>query len=238
METHWFYVPDICSDEVMLSQEESHHCSRVLRLAEGTAVKLSDGRGKLCDALIAENGKKFTRVTINSIRSFPPAFNGEIAIAVAPTKNIARFEWFVEKAVEIGISNIIPLICENSERNNLRTDRLEKLIISAAKQSHQVWFPKIHLPTLFHEIVQSSFYQTRLIAWCSDNNTSGIADFYKPGSNALVLIGPEGDFSHEEIVTAMNNRFHSISLGNTRLRTETAALVACTQIQFLNTFTI
>jgi 16S rRNA (uracil1498-N3)-methyltransferase len=235
-EVNIFYCPDIASEEALLSQEESAHCIRVLRLGKGDVVKLIDGKGGLFEAIISVPDAKLCRLEITCSLPVPPARNFNLHIAIAPTKNIDRFEWFIEKAVEIGIDTITPLLCQRSERRVLRTDRLHKLIISTMKQAIVPYLPVLNELTDYKKVIDS---HTRsqfngFIAHCEDSEKKKLKDALTPGSDVIILIGPEGDFSPEEIKLATGNGFIPVSLGNNRLRTETAGIVACNTVNVVN----
>jgi len=155
-------------------------------------------------------------------------------LAVAPTKMNDRYEWFLEKATEIGVSEITPIICEHSERKIIKTERFDKIIQSAMKQSNQMYLPKLNDPILFKDFIKIENNDTKFIAHCEENEKKSLKESLKPKTNATILIGPEGDFSKKEIQMALDNKYLPISLGNTRLRTETAAIIACSQVAFVN----
>ncbi len=221
-----FYVTGLAGGTCTLGEEESHHCLKVLRMREGDTLHLTDGEGRFYDGRLSGMHPKGCAVTIISTREVPPD-PVPIHIAIAPTKNIDRFEWFLEKATEIGISQITPLICEHSERDVVKLPRLEKVIVSAMKQSLKAWLPKLHEPVRFKELVERQFPGGKFIAYCETGQESLLQKAYIPGTPALVLIGPEGDFSPAEVALAMQNGFIPVSLGPSRLRTETAGIVAC-----------
>jgi len=155
-------------------------------------------------------------------------------LAVAPTKMNDRYEWFLEKATEIGVSEITPIICEHSERKIIKTERFDKIIQSAMKQSNQMYLPKLNDPILFKDFIKIENNDTKFIAHCEENEKKSLKESLNPKTNATILIGPEGDFSKKEIQMALDNEYLPISLGNTRLRTETAAIIACSQVAFIN----
>ncbi|MBE9491864.1 MAG: RNA methyltransferase, partial [Bacteroidetes bacterium] len=155
-------------------------------------------------------------------------------LAIAPTKNINRFEWFLEKATEIGIDEISPIICDHSERKTLKTDRLNKILITAIKQSIKVYLPKLNSPLTFNEFIQKPCSSFKFIACIDEEHQLNLKKAYQKGKDVVIIIGPEGDFSREEIKLAKELKYLPISLGKSRLRTETAAIVACHTIQLLN----
>lgn len=231
---HIFYTPDINSNTYSLSEEESKHCIRVLRLQKGDSLNLVDGRGGFYDAIVDDPHPKRTLLKVLSRHDEFGKRNHYLHIAVAPTKNIERFEWFLEKATEIGIDEITPLICERSERKDLKTDRLNKVITSAVKQSIKAYHPKLNEPMRFKDFIASAYSPHKFIAHCIDSEKFSLKDKIVLNSNYLVVIGPEGDFSPMELTIATNAGFLPIGLGSSRLRTETAALEACFEINFLN----
>ncbi len=231
-----FYAPDIDSGKVTLSPDESAHCLRVLRLKTGDAVEVIDGRGGYFRAVILDENTKGCLLGISEVLPTAPARAGRIHIAIAPTKNMDRLEWFVEKAVEIGIDEITPLLCNRSERRVLKTDRLEKLVISTMKQAIVAVKPLLHELTPFADLLRKTRDTNGglFIAHCAENRTGLLQDLCQIGRDATVLIGPEGDFTPEEIKQAIEAGYVPVSLGNNRLRTETAGLVACHTLVLCN----
>jgi 16S rRNA (uracil1498-N3)-methyltransferase len=231
---HLFYTPNIQSSQYVLDKEESTHCVRVLRLTEGNVIHLTDGKGNLFKAKLVSTSIKECIVEI--IETFPDygKLNFELHIAIAPTKNIDRFEWFLEKATEIGISQITPIICEHSERTIVKPDRLKKIITSAVKQSLKAYHPVLNEAIKFKDFLKKDFKDNKFIAHCEKEEKQSLQDVYQKANNALILIGPEGDFSVNEINAALEKKFLPVSLGNSRLRTETAGLVACHTINLIN----
>jgi 16S rRNA (uracil1498-N3)-methyltransferase len=231
---HIFYTPNINSNTLILSEEESKHCIKVLRLDVGSLLHLVDGIGGFYDAIIEDAHPKRTKlIIINKLENFSKR-NHYLHIAIAPTKNIERVEWFLEKATEIGIDEITPLICDRSERKEIKTERLNKVITSAVKQSIKAFHPKLNEAVRFTDLVSKSTNTQKFIAHCIDGSKVSIKDQLITNGNYLVMIGPEGDFTLQEVEAAVNNNFIPISLGESRLRTETAALEACFEINFLN----
>jgi 16S rRNA (uracil1498-N3)-methyltransferase len=229
-----FYTTDINDNLARLSAEEARHCLQVLRKRVGDELDLVDGKGSFYKGEIIETSKKECLVKIleqHSIENHRPY----LQMAIAPTKNNDRFEWFLEKATEIGIDEIIPLRCARSERKNIRPDRLEKILLSAMKQSLKARLPILRELIGFKEFIsQEQSAQEKLIAYCNDDNIIHLKSMYKKDNSALILIGPEGDFSEEEIALAKSNGFKGIGLGESRLRTETAGVVACTIFNLIN----
>jgi len=220
-----FYSNQVKNGLALLDEEESRHLSTVLRRQAGERFLLTDGKGFLYEVELMEVGKKSATARILESRQSPepPA---RLHIAIAPTKNIDRFEWFLEKATEIGIHEITPLLCKHSERTSVRQDRLEKILVSAMKQSLQTRLPVLNALTPFPELMRRATEPLRCIAWCADDPQPHLADLIRPGTDTLVLIGPEGDFSPQEVTMAQAAGFTNVGLGPTRLRTETAGLVA------------
>ncbi|WP_276091172.1 16S rRNA (uracil(1498)-N(3))-methyltransferase [Pedobacter sp. JY14-1] len=233
---HVFYTPDIRSEEYLLNEEESRHCMKVLRLGVGAEVHLIDGRGGLYKARIIEESKKNVRLAIIETTLEYHKRQHYLHIAVAPTKNIDRLEWFLEKATEIGIDEVTPVICDRSERKIVKDDRLNKIITSAVKQSLQAYHPKLNAATdLDAFLKKQGVASERMIAHClEDQPRNYIRDITQPGQHYTLLIGPEGDFTQQEIDQALRTGYKPVTLGENRLRTETAALAACLEINFLN----
>ncbi len=228
-----FYAPDIATNPE-LPEEEANHCVRVLRLNEGDEILVTDGKGTFYKAAIRRANTKHCEISILENWRQPALWNFKLHIAVAPTKNMDRMEWFVEKATEIGIDTITCLNCRFSERKEVKTARLEKILVSAMKQSQKATLPRLNGMTDFKRFISEPFDGRKFIAHCEEEEKPLLKHVYHPGENALILIGPEGDFSTEEIRLAEKNGFEAISLGESRLRTETAALVACHTIHVLN----
>lgn len=222
-----FYVNNINSNDIYLDAEESRHCIKVLRLKNGDQVHVLDGKGSIFNSEIVDANPKKCRLEIVGKEESLPQRNYHLTIAIAPTKNIERFEWFLEKCTEIGIDRIIPLICQHSERKDIKPERLEKIIISAMKQSGQSYLPELTEKISFKTLINSPFYGEKLIAHCVPESKKLLQNSITPGSNMLIMIGPEGDFDPEEIKLALLNSFVPVSLGASRLRTETAGIVAC-----------
>lgn len=231
---HIFYTPDINSNTFILSEEESKHCIKVLRLDTGSLMHLVDGIGGFYDAVIEDPHPKRTKLKIIKKTENFAKRNHYLHIAIAPTKNIERIEWFLEKATEIGIDEITPIICDRSERKEIKTERLNKVITSAIKQSIKAFHPKLNEPIRFSDFIAKTTDAQKFIAHCMDSGKVMIKEQLIARGNYLVVIGPEGDFSFEELELAIASNFIPVSLGDSRLRTETAALEACFEINFLN----
>lgn len=231
---HLFYTPDIASTIYQLDEEESKHCVRVLRLKLNDKVNLIDGKGGFYLAeIISDHPKKTILQVLEAQKDFSKR-NHHLHIAVAPTKNIDRFEWFLEKATEIGIDEITPIICDRSERKEIKHDRSNKIITAAIKQSLKAFHPVLNPQISFREFVLKASADAKFIAHCEDGVKSEISSNFVKHQNYLILIGPEGDFSTQEIEYALQSGFVPITLGKSRLRTETAALQACFEINYLN----
>ena len=231
---HLFYTPDLLTDTYRLSEEESKHCVRVLRLTEGEKLFLVDGKGLFCEAVIISANPKACILNVTNRKSNYAKRDYQLTIGVAPTKNIDRYEWFLEKATEIGIDIVIPLLSRYSERKEIKTERLEKVMVSAMKQSIKAYLPILNPMQTFKKTISDPFSGQKFIAHCYEGEKPLLRDVVEKGKDILILIGPEGDFSTEEVELAINEGFIPISLGTSRLRTETAALVACHTVNLIN----
>ena len=209
-----------------LPQEEAGHCIRVLRMQAGDRLRLTDGKGAFYDAVISAVSGKRCMVHIESKEVQEPLWKGHLHIAVAPTKLMERNEWFVEKAVEIGVDEITFLKTDHSERDVIKMERIEKIAVSAMKQSQKATLPVLNGMTSFKSFMERGFDGDKFIAHCEPGSKVNLKDVVVPGHDTLVLIGPEGDFCPSEIEMALKAGFRPVSLGPSRLRTETAALVA------------
>ncbi len=230
---HVFYTPDIQA-KAELPEEETTHAVRVLRLQTGDEITLTDGKGNFYRAEISTATPK--RCLVNVLETLPqaPLWKGHLHIAMAPTKNTDRTEWFAEKATEIGFDELTFLNCRYSERKVIKTERIHKILVSAIKQSLKARLPRLNEMTDFNQFVRQPFNGQKFIAHCYEGEKAFLKDCLQPGEDALVLIGPEGDFSEEEVREALAQGFRPISLGPSRLRTETAALVACHLMNLAN----
>lgn len=228
-----FYTPQIVgtADEIgrtySLDEEESGHCVRVLRYTRGDEILLTNGQGMTYTAVITNPHPKHCEFEVRTAEKQSKHHSNYIHIAIAPTKNVERIEWFVEKCTEIGVDEITPLLCRFSERKQLRIDRLQKIILSAAKQSLTPYLPKLNEMTDCTEFIRRTKEETRFIAHCYKEDKRNLRNEIKPGKSVVVMIGPEGDFSEQEIAEALQHNFVPVSLGDSRLRTETAGIVAC-----------
>lgn len=244
MNLPYFYEPSITLPHYILSEETSKHCVQVLRMKEGEQLQLTDGKGNLftatilkahkknCEVKIEDAGYKFQDLSVSHlIAGNKQQSAGSVSIAISLLKNPTRLEWFMEKATEIGVKEIQPLICAHTEKENFRFDRMNNILISAMLQSKQTRLPQLHQPKKFDAFITENFSGLKLIAHCTEEKKQTLKDFADKTINKLILIGPEGDFSSSEIEMALQQNFIPVSLGNTRLRSETAGIVAVT---FLN----
>lgn len=230
---HVFYTPDI-QTRPELPEEEAAHAIRVLRLEAGDEVTLTDGKGCFYRAEISAASNK--RCLVNILETLPqePLWQGHLHLAMAPTKNMDRTEWFAEKATEIGFDELTFLNCHFSERKVIKAERIRKILVSAIKQSLKARLPKLNEMTDFNRLVRQPFSGQKFIAHCYEGEKPLLKDIVHRGEDALILIGPEGDFSEEEVKLAVEQGFRPVSLGRSRLRTETAALVACHILNLCN----
>jgi len=233
---HLFYTPDITPShpQYFLNEEESKHAVRVLRLEAGSPVQLIDGKGGLYTAEIKDAHPKRTILQITGVTTEYQKRNHYLHIAIAPTKNLDRLEWFLEKATEMGIDEISLIICQRSERKESKTERLDKIITAAIKQSLKAYHPILNEPIAFNKFLAQPFNGQKFIAHCEDRHKTNLQAELQKHGRYLILIGPEGDFSPAEIDGALDNGYKAITLGESRLRTETAALEACFEVNFLN----
>lgn len=230
-----FYNPDIdeTTETFSFDKEESRHIIKVLRKKDSDILHVTNGMGLLFETAITLASDNKCIVEVLSIKKSPePKFR--LHLAVAPTKMNDRFEWFLEKATEIGIQEITPVFCDRSERKVVNKERFEKIILSAMKQSNETFLPKLNEAISFKEFIKQKNEGLQLIAHCEETDKKSLKEVLRPNENVTLLIGPEGDFSEKEIVLALENKFQPVTLGNTRLRTETAAVVACHSVVFFN----
>lgn len=230
----FFYTDEIktSATQFVLNEETSRHVAQVLRMQHGEHLLLTDGNGNLFNAEIIDDSRKKCAVKILSVSTKPPPTKKN-TVAISLVKNSTRFEWFIEKATEIGINEIVPLLCIRTEKQHFRRDRMKSILTSSMLQSQQSWLPQLHEPVKYNEYlkyVKESTDVQKFIAHCEEENfKEQLANSILTNSTArLILIGPEGDFTKEEIAEALQNNFLPVSLGNTRLRTETAGVVAAT----------
>lgn len=226
----FFYKEDIIttSTDVVLDEASSKHIVQVLRMQNGEQLQLTNGKGDLFTVEITDNNRK--RCTVSIIQKSEIAKLGsKITIAISLIKNATRFEWFLEKATEIGVTEIVPLICERTEKTAFKSERMKSILVSAMLQSQQTRLPVLHEPAKFNELIKSSNEQQKFIAHCIDDAKRNLADLNNESLRSkIILIGPEGDFTKAEIDMALENHFNAVTLGETRLRTETAGIVAAT----------
>lgn len=232
-----FYSPEITTEttEFTFNKTESNHIIKVLRKKENDIINITDGNGLLAKVqIINDNSKKCTVKIIKSTIN-TNSLNYHLHIAIAPTKNNQRYEWFLEKVTEIGINKITPIICNNSERKKINSERYQKVLITAMKQANALYLPKLNEAMSFKNIIKNSLdYTTKFIAHCHNSEKKSLKSELENNKKILILIGPEGDFSQDEVNFALKNGFKPISLGETRLRTETAGIVAAHSIAFNN----
>lgn len=231
-----FYNPDINPQlkTLTFNKEESRHIVKVLRKKVGDPIYITDGNGRLYAAEVLQEHDKKCIVEIKSSTLKPKIWDYHLHIAIAPTKMNDRLEWFLEKTTEIGIDEITPILCEHSERRHIKMDRLEKVIISGMKQSLKYQLPKLNEAKKFKEVIRDKNFDLGLIAHCEDSSKMEMKDFFPEKGRILIFIGPEGDFSPNEIELAKSHGIHPVTLGQNRLRTETAGIVACTYTALLN----
>lgn len=230
-----FYNPDINenSTQFSFSKEESRHIVKVLRKKVGDTMQITNGKGWLFSATIISDNIKNCVAEISSKKHQEPS-KYHLHLAVAPTKMNDRYEWFLEKATEIGVQEITPIICEHSERKVVKIERFEKIIQAAMKQSLSCYLPKLNDAVSFKTFINQDFKNDLFIAHCEETNKRSLKEEIKKNRDTTILIGPEGDFSSNEIEMALTNNFVPVTLGATRLRTETAAIVACHSVAFIN----
>jgi 16S rRNA (uracil1498-N3)-methyltransferase len=230
-----FYNPNIdeTTESFSFDKEESRHIIKVLRKKDSDILHVTNGSGLLFETEITlASDNKCTVKILSVTKADQPKFH--LHLVVAPTKMNDRYEWFLEKATEIGVQEITPIFCDRSERKAINPERFEKIILSAMKQSNETFLPKLNPAISFKEFIKQKNEGLNLIAHCEETDKKSLKEVLKPNENVTILIGPEGDFSDKEIALALENNFKPVTLGNTRLRTETAAIVACHSIVFFN----
>jgi len=221
----YFYQAGIgMGSSVVLSEETSKHCIQVLRMKVGELLQLTDGKGNAYKASIRTSDKRHCEVLIEET-SFEEQATRKVCMGISLLKNASRLEWFLEKATEMGVAEIVPLICHRTERQHFRMDRMQNIVVAAMLQSQQVWLPILHEPIAVEKVIANASQAQKLIAHCEDGLKQTIKELPIDVS-VQMLIGPEGDFTTEEIAMALQNGYKAVSLGNTRLRTETAGIVA------------
>ena len=226
----FFFVGMARSDSIQLDESNSKHIVQVLRMTEGEMINLTDGKGNLITASIAKADKKKCTVSITGVEKVPSP-ERKISICISLLKNSNRFEWFLEKATEIGISEFVPLLCKRTEKQKFRMDRMQQILISALIQSRQCWLPVLHEPVKFSTFLDAgegaNTYQQKFIAHCIPEEKRNLSDLLNSNlASQIILIGPEGDFTADEIEKARQNYFIPVALGETRLRSESAGIVA------------
>jgi 16S rRNA (uracil1498-N3)-methyltransferase len=229
-----FYIPDIAGNAYTLDETESKHCVKVLRKAKGDEIVVVDGVGGYYTAKINDpNPRKCEIEFVSKVEGFGKR-DYHLHLAVAPTKNADRFEWMVEKATEIGVDSITPILCHRSERKQINTGRLHKIALSAMKQSLKAYCPVVNNLINFDTFIKQVEIPNRFIAYCGEIPGKHLFTLVEPKQSVLVLIGPEGDFSDKEVERAFQLGYNGVSLGQSRLRTETAAMVACNIVNLIN----
>ena len=239
MELYW--VHKLEGDHAFLDVEESHHCLKVMRHKRGDRVEVTDGNGNKYVAVILNDDRNGCELQTIELLKSESQRSPVCHIAIAPTKSIDRFEWFLEKATEIGIAEITPLICRRSERTQLKPERLQKQVIAAMKQSQRCWLPILHEPQKFVDFILATGSgepglqpDNKIICYCGEETLPLLKNVYRLQTRVLILIGPEGDFSPDEVELALANGFSGATLGPARLRTETAGVVAAHTVQLMN----
>ena len=224
---------DASVKDVLLDEDTSKHIVQVLRMKNGEQLQLTNGKGDVFTCEITDNNRKRCAVKILQTTNSKPQ-TANISIAISLIKNNSRFEWFLEKATEIGVSEIIPLICTRTEKTAFKPDRLKSILISAMLQSQQCWLPVLHEPVKFDKLVVASRHQQKFIAHCIDEEKRRLADLNSQSLNSkIILVGPEGDFTQEEVDLTLQHHFSAVTLGETRLRTETAGMVAAVLLKMI-----
>lgn len=221
-----FYAEQLAQGKSLLElpADVARHCVQVLRMKKGDKLQLTDGKGYFYHAVITETGKKTASVAVQGSEYVPPA-RKRISVGISLLKNPGRLEWFLEKATEIGVQEIIPLVCHRTERQHFRYDRMQAILAAAMVQSRQAWFPILSQPTDIKLVIANATHACRLIAHCGDGEKAAIGSF-ATYNDIQILIGPEGDFTPDEVAFALARQYQPVSLGQTRLRTETAGMVA------------
>jgi 16S rRNA (uracil1498-N3)-methyltransferase len=230
-----FYNPNIDeqTENFSFDKEESRHIIKVLRRKDSDILHVTNGKGLLFETEITLASDIKCLVAVRTVKKTPePKYH--LHLAVAPTKMNDRFEWFLEKATEIGIQEITPIFCDRSERKSINLERFEKIVLSALKQSNETYLPKLNQAVSFKDFVKQEVSGMKVIAHCEETDKTSLKQILQPNQDVTIMIGPEGDFSEKEIALALENNFKPVALGATRLRTETAAVVACHSVVFFN----
>lgn len=228
----YFFNSELDSDQIVLDEDNSKHITQVLRMKKDAQLLLTNGKGLKITATIVDDHRKRCEIIAGQRETEAPTVP-DITLAVSLVKNSSRFEWFLEKATEIGINQIIPLLCSRTEKEKFRWDRMNGILISAMLQSQQCWLPQLHLPTTLEDVLKFQNIENKFIAHCLPRQKQQLTELNITGPS-LMLIGPEGDFTPGEIEAALQNNFLPVALGNTRLRTETAGIVAATLLRNLS----
>lgn len=230
---HWFYSDQIEGQLIYLNDEEARHCGKVLRRQMGDTIQVFDGKGNLHTATIQQISKANVQAKIiQTQRTLAPDFR--IHLAIAPTKNISRLEWCIEKGCELGVASVTPLLCMRSERKVIKPERLQKIILSAIKQSQKTYLPTLHTLTTVKEYLKQSFMGSKYICHCAYDSNPHLASIHQPSADVYIMVGPEGDFHEDEIKAALASGFQHTGLGKERLRTETAGVYAISIIHTLH----
>lgn len=229
MSLPFFFVDPLTEKTVQLDEATSKHVISVLRMEKGESLLLTDGKGRKATAEIVDDNRKRCVVQVVSTATAAET-QPYVCIAISIVKNASRFEWFLEKATEIGVNEIIPLLCDRTEKEKFRYDRMQGILVSAMLQSQQAWLPRLHEPQSFEQVVKQATAEKKLIAHCLPEEKTQLSSLV-PHPSTLLLVGPEGDFTPREIELALANQFGAVALGQTRLRTETAGLVAATLLK-------
>jgi 16S rRNA (uracil1498-N3)-methyltransferase len=230
-----FYCPEIANaQQIILNPVESKHCLKVLRKRTGDFIEVTDGKGMIYHCILIDENLSGCMLTIVKRDTGKDVKPYSLHIAVSPLKNPSRFEWFLEKATETGITEITPLICQRTEKQHIKPERFQNLLISAMKQSGRTLLPRLNQPVGFRELINNSAETGKYIAWCGKEPKPLLKEVLMQKKNTLILIGPEGDFTEDEVRSATQAGFSPVSLGEARLRTETAALAACFTFNLIN----
>jgi len=230
-----FYTNNVSEGTAAFSREESGHCLRVLRMHRGDTVHFTDGAGNIYEGIITEDDPLNMKASVTGVKKDAGKRLYRLHVAISPLKNDDRLEWFIEKAVELGIDEITPLICSRTEKKRIRKERLEGLILSAMKQSVKAFLPRLNEPLQFTEFIEKEHYETLLIACCdTQQKRKAINTAAGRGEDVLIMIGPEGDFTPEEVTLAIKSGFTPVHIGPSRLRTETAGVAACCSVYLTN----
>lgn len=233
MALSYFFVGGLDEKRLQLDEDTSKHMISVLRMQKGEELLLTNGKGQKAHAQIIDDNRKRCVVEVSSIE-LEEQSQPHVSIAISITKNSSRFEWFLEKATEIGVNEIIPLLCERTAKEKFRYDRMQGILISAMLQSQQAWLPNLHQPTSFNDVIKAASQRQKFIAHCLPEQKQQLNSLITHHSS-LILIGPEGDFTPKEIEVALQAGFTPVALGNTRLRTETAGMVAAALLKISST---